>query len=59
MRLCAYPDVKTIASDFTERTVNDPANEGNYDSRSDEVDPLNSGCCGMAGSFGYEAEHSR
>ena len=22
-----------------------------------EVDPLDSGCCGMAGSFGYEAEH--
>ncbi|MFC6873048.1 FAD-binding and (Fe-S)-binding domain-containing protein [Halobellus marinus] len=22
-----------------------------------DVDPLNSGCCGMAGSFGYEAEH--
>jgi FAD/FMN-containing dehydrogenase/Fe-S oxidoreductase len=22
------------------------------------VDPLNSGCCGMAGSFGYEAEHA-
>jgi FAD/FMN-containing dehydrogenase/Fe-S oxidoreductase len=22
-----------------------------------EVDPLNTGCCGMAGSFGYEAEH--
>jgi Fe-S oxidoreductase len=21
------------------------------------VDPLDSGCCGMAGSFGYEAEH--
>ncbi|OIB59316.1 FAD-binding and (Fe-S)-binding domain-containing protein [Natrialba sp. SSL1] len=21
------------------------------------VDPVNSGCCGMAGSFGYEAEH--
>ncbi|MEY7851923.1 FAD-binding and (Fe-S)-binding domain-containing protein [Natrarchaeobius sp. A-rgal3] len=23
-----------------------------------EVDPLDSGCCGMAGSFGYEAEHA-
>ncbi|GGN10541.1 FAD-binding and (Fe-S)-binding domain-containing protein [Halarchaeum nitratireducens] len=23
-----------------------------------EVDPLDSGCCGMAGSFGYEAEHT-
>ena len=23
----------------------------------DEVDPLDSGCCGMAGSFGYEKEH--
>jgi FAD/FMN-containing dehydrogenase/Fe-S oxidoreductase len=22
-----------------------------------DVDPLDSGCCGMAGSFGYEAEH--
>jgi Fe-S oxidoreductase len=22
-----------------------------------EVEPLDSGCCGMAGSFGYEAEH--
>jgi FAD/FMN-containing dehydrogenase/Fe-S oxidoreductase len=22
-----------------------------------EVDPLDSGCCGMAGSFGYEADH--
>jgi Fe-S oxidoreductase len=22
-----------------------------------EVDPLDSGCCGMAGSFGYESEH--
>jgi Fe-S oxidoreductase len=22
-----------------------------------EVDPLDSGCCGMAGSFGYQAEH--
>ncbi|MGA9401094.1 heterodisulfide reductase-related iron-sulfur binding cluster, partial [Haladaptatus sp.] len=22
-----------------------------------EVDALDSGCCGMAGSFGYEAEH--
>jgi FAD/FMN-containing dehydrogenase/Fe-S oxidoreductase len=22
-----------------------------------EIDPLDSGCCGMAGSFGYEAEH--
>jgi FAD/FMN-containing dehydrogenase/Fe-S oxidoreductase len=22
-----------------------------------EVDPLDSGCCGMAGTFGYEAEH--
>jgi FAD/FMN-containing dehydrogenase/Fe-S oxidoreductase len=22
-----------------------------------QVDPLDSGCCGMAGSFGYEAEH--
>ncbi|MFD1512326.1 FAD-binding and (Fe-S)-binding domain-containing protein [Halomarina rubra] len=22
-----------------------------------EVDPVDSGCCGMAGSFGYEAEH--
>jgi Fe-S oxidoreductase len=22
-----------------------------------EVDPLDTGCCGMAGSFGYEAEH--
>jgi FAD/FMN-containing dehydrogenase/Fe-S oxidoreductase len=22
-----------------------------------EVDPIDSGCCGMAGSFGYEAEH--
>ncbi|WP_338739999.1 FAD-binding and (Fe-S)-binding domain-containing protein [Haloplanus salilacus] len=22
-----------------------------------EVDPLDSGCCGMSGSFGYEAEH--
>jgi Fe-S oxidoreductase len=22
-----------------------------------EVDPLDSTCCGMAGSFGYEAEH--
>jgi len=21
------------------------------------VDPLDSGCCGMSGSFGYEAEH--
>jgi len=21
------------------------------------VDPLDTGCCGMAGSFGYEAEH--
>jgi FAD/FMN-containing dehydrogenase/Fe-S oxidoreductase len=24
-----------------------------------EVDPIDSGCCGMAGSFGYEAEHYR
>ncbi|MFP8951949.1 FAD-binding and (Fe-S)-binding domain-containing protein [Natrialbaceae archaeon A-arb3/5] len=23
-----------------------------------DVDPLDSGCCGMAGSFGYEAEHA-
>ena len=22
-----------------------------------EIEPLDSGCCGMAGSFGYEAEH--
>ena len=22
-----------------------------------EVEEINSGCCGMAGSFGYEAEH--
>jgi Fe-S oxidoreductase len=24
-----------------------------------EVSEINSGCCGMAGSFGYEAEHYR
>jgi Fe-S oxidoreductase len=22
-----------------------------------DVEPIDSGCCGMAGSFGYEAEH--